>query len=296
MIQRVVVGAPAKINLLLDITGIAENGYHTLRTVMHAVALQDLIVLSKRRDGELRIACPFPGMPEDETNIVHKAMRVFLEAAGLANEGVTAFIDKAIPHEAGLGGGSADAAAVLHGLNRLFAAGLSARELREIGLKIGADVPFCVIGGCALAEGVGERLTALPALPDCRIVIAKPAGGVSTREAYAAYDGHRGRIDKPDADGMLAAIRTGDLEAMGKRMQNVFEDVLQSEQTGRIKHVMLQNSARGAGLSGSGSAVAGIFASEAEALDCMQALRAEQGVSRFLTRPLAEGPAIIFAG
>ena len=184
--KRLTVPAPAKLNLSLDIVGVREDGYHLLRMIMQTIDLCDQIVLE--RADEISLTCNLPELPCDERNLAVRAAHAFFERTGLPG-GVRMTLDKNIPHGAGMGGGSADAAAVLKGLNELCGTDLSQQELCEIGLRLGADVPFCIVGGTQLAEGVGERLTPLPPLPDCFLLVAKPEQGVSTPEATTRTTG-----------------------------------------------------------------------------------------------------------
>jgi 4-diphosphocytidyl-2-C-methyl-D-erythritol kinase len=290
--SRVVVLAPAKINLSLDITGTAANGYHTLDTVMQAVNLSDVVVIRGRPDGEVRVTCSRPDVPEDDTNIAHKAAMVFFSQFDLPTRGLSIYIDKAIPMEAGLAGGSADAAAVLRGMNHLFAAGLSEEKLREMGETVGADVPFCLAGGCQLAQGRGEILTPLSALPDCVLVIAKPPIGVNTRHAYSLYDQHGGTLTHPDTAAMITAIEARDLPGIGRHMVNVFEELTNLTEVEALKGVLLRSGALGATMSGSGSAVVGLFTGEREAGACLNPLR-ELTREVFLTKPCLGGAEIL---
>jgi len=270
--SRAVVRAPGKINLMLGIAGIAPNGYHLLDTVMHAFEPGDVVVISQRPEREgISVTCSRPGVPEDESNIAHKAALAFFAATG-TRCGLNIHIDKTIPPEAGLGGGSADAAAVLRGLDAMLGTSLSDEALCEIGVKVGADVPFCLIGGCALARGIGDKLTALPPLRGCYIAIVKPPGGMSTAYAYSLYDEYDGKLPPIDSRAMIEFITRGDVPGVGGCMRNVFEYVAAGEHTERIKSAMIAEGAIGAALSGSGSAVAGLFLDEAKARECLSRL------------------------
>lgn len=291
-LQRVVLQAPAKINLFLDITGRLENGYHTLDTVMQTVALQDILIVGRRTEPGIRVTCSRPGIPEDSRNLVHRAAAAFADATGAQLTGVHIHIDKSVPPQAGLGGGSADAAAALVGLDTLAGTALGAQRLRELGLILGADIPFLIEGGCARARGIGEQLESLvPGLAPCHLLIAKPAAGVSTQAAYKAYD------QSPDfphsgIDSILRALRVGDIAATAGQLFNVFELACPDARTARIKAAMCAYGASGAVLSGSGSAVVGIFADEANAPNCAKAL-ATLTEEVFLTRPMAHGVQVL---
>ena len=281
--KRVIVHAPGKINLTLQITGIAANGYHLLESVMHSFGPGDLVTLEMSPEyGNISVSCSRNGVPEDNTNIAHKAATAFFASAGIGQRGLHIHIEKIIPPEAGLGGGSANAAAVLRGLNVMFGAShsdkslsdksLSDEALREIGSGIGADVPFCITGGCALAQGIGDKLTALPMLEGCYIAIAKPPGGMSTALAYRLYDEKAGVIPKTETTAaMIDNISRGDIASVGKCMSNVFEHI-SGRETARIKSAMMRAGAVGAVLSGSGSAVAGLFPNEQSARECLTGL------------------------
>lgn len=290
-LSRAVVEAPGKINLFLDIKGRLENGYHLLETVMQAVSLTDIVVVGRSASEGIRVTCSRPGVPEDECNLAYRAAACFLAETGTAPAGgLHIHIDKRIPPEAGLGGGSADAAAVLVGLNRLLERNLAGDSLCGMALALGADVPFAVKGGCALARGVGERLTALsPGLGDCRIVIAKPGGGISTPEAYARYDAAVDPAHRDSGD-MLSALTGGDPAAAGRALFNVFEQVTGASRA--IKKTMLDHGALGAVLSGSGSAVAGLFRGPEQAGACFQALNA-CAEERFVCEPVPYGARLL---
>lgn len=290
--NRVVVQAPGKVNLSLDITGTTEDGMHTLDTVMQAIDLRDIVVVGKRLEQELRVTCSRPDVPEDDTNIAHKAATVFFAQTGLPVQGVSIHIDKSIPVQAGLAGGSANAAAVLRGLDRLFETGLPEEQLRDMGVQVGADVPFCIAGGCKLARGKGELLEELPALPDCTLTIAKPPKGMSTRYAFRLYDQFSQEIGRPDTDSIVAAIREGRLEDVGRGMFNVFEQVAEIPEVEMLKGVMLVDGAAGAVMSGSGSAVVGLFSDEKAARKCLRHLR-DVVEEAWLAKPFPHGAEII---
>lgn len=291
----IVMEAFAKVNLSLDITGTAPGGYHAIETVMHSIGLRDLLIIGRRREAGVRVTCSEPGIPEDSGNIAYLAAAEFLKATGLGEQGLSIHIDKLIPAEAGLGGGSADAAAVILGLDRLFETRLSPEQLKEIGLKSGMDVPFCLTGGCALAEGRGEVLTPQPALPGCRLVVAKPDRGMSTKRAYALYDGHGGRIERPDNRRMLSCLAAGDLAGVGANMINVFDGLDETGETAILRGIMRRAGALGSALSGSGSAVIGLFADEGAADDCLRPLT-ERGCRCWAVSPVDTGVRTVYAG
>ena len=290
--KRVVVEACGKVNLSLDITGTAPDGYHLLETVMQSIDLRDVLVIGKRDDDEVKITCSSPEAPGDDTNIAFKAAKEFFAATGIEEQGLSIHIDKSIPIEAGLAGGSADAAAVLCGLDRLFETALSPEQLREIGISVGADVPFCLSGGCALAEGKGEILTPLNKLPPCYIAIAKPPEGISTRYAFKLYDNFSGEIDRPDTRKIIDGINRGDLSEIGRQMFSAFSGIGQKDETEMLSGIMLCAGALGSVLSGSGSAVIGLFDSEKKAKGCLHLLR-EQIRECWLCRPTDFGARLI---
>ena len=259
--DSITVSSPAKINLTLDIVSRRADGYHEIASVMQTVSLADTVTVTRQACGVTSV-CQHLDVPIDTRNIVRKAARVFFAYTGIKG-GCHIIVQKVIPTQAGLGGGSANAAATLRALNELYGAGLSADELCAIGLRCGADVPFCVRGGTALAEGVGEELTALPT-PEGYAVILKPSSAVSTVEAYAQYDAADG-ITHPDTEGYLAAVRSGDIRAVAASCGNVFECLSLPEDIGQAAQKLLENNALVAQMSGSGSAVFGLFASRAAA-------------------------------
>jgi 4-diphosphocytidyl-2C-methyl-D-erythritol kinase len=281
--------APAKINLLLDITGRLPDGYHTVEMIMQTVTLFDTLWLQPLQGGGITAVCSDPYLPRDLENLAGKAAAAFFAAVGIAGWGVDIQIEKRIPAQAGLGGGSSDAAAVLRALNNMFSAGLSPEQLRQIGVSVGMDVAFCLAGGTLRAQGRGEILTALPALPDCYLLIAKPAHGRSTAQAYSRYDAHPERILHPNRAAMERALAQGDLPEIGRQLANVFEQLLPDSGRDTLLQEFRQAGALGEVMSGSGSAVLGLFAEERLAQRCMQKMhtRPEQF---FLVRPLGALP------
>ncbi len=255
--------AYAKLNLSLDVLGKRPDGYHDLRMIMQSVAHHDDVSILLNLDGKYTAQTDRRYLPNDERNIALKAARVFLEATGHENMGASVRLRKRIPVCAGLGGGSSDAAAVLRALNDHFGHPLSAAELEALGLKLGMDVPYCVAGGTVLAEGRGEILTPLPPLPETDVVICKPDFPISTPELFSRVDSRTSRC-RPDTEGIFAALRAGDRKALGQRMFNVFEDVLdrRANDITSIKSILLGCGAYGAAMSGTGSAVFGLFPDE----------------------------------
>lgn len=285
--NTVTLRANAKINLMLDIVGRRPDGYHDLIMVMQSVSLHDLLTAERTDEPGVWLECDHPGMPADNS-LVHKAARAFFAHTGI-NGGVRFKLSCRVPMQAGLGGGSADAAAALIALNLLYDAGLDEDTLCSIGLKLGADVPFCVAGGTRLAKGVGERLQPLPAPPACGIVLVKPAVGASTAEQFARADSVAD-LPHPDAGCMIDALHNGDLHALCAALGNSFEAVIGLPEIEQCRQVLLNAGAIGARMTGSGSTVFGIFADEAaaqQAAALVQAALPDCGV--FPCRPAAQG-------
>lgn len=267
--------ACAKLNLTLDILGRRADGYHDMRMVMQSVSLQDAVTLTEREDGALCISNSLPFLPCDEGNIAAKAVRRFFEAAGAPFPGASIHIQKQIPVCAGMAGGSTDGAAVLRMLRQTYAPEMPWERLEEIAALVGSDVPFCVRGGTALAEGRGEVLTELPPLPPCAIVLCKPSFSISTPELFAQVRVRRLGC-RPDTAGMRQALETGDLEGAARRLYNVFEDVLPRKysQVFEIKSALLDLGAIASSMTGSGPTVFGIFRERERARTALEALRA----------------------
>lgn len=265
--MRISVEAPAKINLSLDIIGKRYDGYHLVKMVMQTVSLYDTVSVHSREDGEINIVCNNDDVPCDSTNIAYKAAKEFFKYTEIENTGILIKIKKRIPMQAGLAGGSTDGAATLVALNEMFKADLSENELAEIGSKIGADVPFCIYGGTMSADGIGTILNPLPAMPECYFVIVKPDISVSTKEAYALTD-EKGFTLRTNSEILSEAICSGNIQTICSSLHNDFEDVLKLEEINKIHDLFKQNGALGSCMSGSGSAVFGIFTDESEAQDC----------------------------
>lgn len=265
--------AMAKINLGLDVVRKRPDGYHEVRMVMQTIHLYDVIELQERKEPGITVQTNLPFLPTNKDNLVYKAASLLMEEFGLS-QGLAIRLEKHIPVAAGLAGGSSDAAAVLVGVNRLFRLGLTTQELMERGVRIGADVPYCVMRGTVLAEGIGERLTALPKAPDCHVLIAKPPISVSTKFVYENL--HLDTLrEHPDIDGMIACIREGSLEGVAQRLGNVLESVTIPAYPviAEIKDMMLQNGALNAMMSGSGPTVFGLFKSRETARRAQEAIR-----------------------
>lgn len=268
--------AYAKLNISLDIVGKRPDGYHDMVMVMQSVSLCDELCIRLNDTGELSAVSDLHFIPNDERNLAVRAARQFLDAAGEPGQGVEISMKKRIPVGAGMAGGSADAAAVLRSMNRLYGGRFSTAELEEIAAGIGSDVAFCVAGGTALAQGRGELLTRLPDMPECYFVICKPGFSISTPELFRSIDSSPLR-HHPDTAGILESLDRGELEGICRRLYNVFEDVSDRriKTVGEIKSRLLDCGAAGAVMTGTGSAVFGIFTDAATARKAQSALLRE---------------------
>ena len=251
--------AYAKINLGLDIIGQREDGYHLLRMIMQNVGLADRLVFSRNNTGSIRIRTNLNYLPTGPKNLVYRAVEMVCGEFGIS-DGIDIRIEKKIPVAAGLAGGSSDAAAAIIALDSLFELGMDTERMCGIGIRIGADVPYCIIGGTALAEGIGEKLSPLPAMPDCQILLVKPRFGISTKEAYQAYDS-RPAATHPDIDAIIDALNRKDLNGICANLGNVLESVSCAEypELDTIKDRMRELGAVNALMSGSGPTLFGIF-------------------------------------
>lgn len=248
----------AKINLGLDVVRRLPNGYHEVRMIMQTVGICDVLTFRKAASG-IQLMVDNEELPTDGNNLICKAAKLLLESAGIEG-GVRITLEKHIPIAAGMAGGSTDAAAALLGINELYEIGYDVDKLKELGVKIGADVPYCIQGGTALAEGIGEVLSPLPTPPACRLVIAKPDINVSTKFVYENLRANE-LESHPDIDGMIEGLEKGDLKAITDRLANVLETVTVPAYPiiDEIKQTMLDAGAEGALMSGSGPTVFGIF-------------------------------------
>lgn len=265
--------ALAKINLGLDVLGRREDGYHEVRMVMQSIYLYDNVMLGRREEPGIELSSNLYYLPDDSGNIAYKAARMLMEEFGLPG-GVRITLEKHIPVAAGMAGGSSNAAAVLFGMNRLFDLGLSRQELMERGVRLGADVPYCIIRGTVLAEGIGEKLTVLPSIPRCAVLIAKPPISVSTRIVYEALDSKE-IVKHPDIDGLIQALEEGSLKGVASCMGNVLEDVTIPKYPviQDIKEEMLLAGALNAMMSGSGPTVFGLFENKVAARRAQERIR-----------------------
>lgn len=270
--------AYGKINLGLDVVRKREDGYHEVRMIMQTVNLYDKIVMERCDEPGIRTETNLPYVPDGEGNLAYRAAKLLMDEFDV-KQGVAIKIRKSIPVAAGMAGGSTDAAAVLVGINRMFGLGLSKRELMKRGVKLGADIPYCIMRGTALSEGIGEILTELPPTPQCHIVLAKPQVSVSTKAVYGKLRANELRPEQhPDIDGMRMAIEHGDLDGVIERLGNVLELVTIPDhpEIGRIKEIMMAEGAEGALMSGSGPTVFGIFKEEEAAKRAYDALKAAE--------------------
>ncbi|MEG0013800.1 MAG: 4-(cytidine 5'-diphospho)-2-C-methyl-D-erythritol kinase [Cellulosilyticaceae bacterium] len=276
--DTIVLRARGKINLTLDVVGKRENGYHDLRMIMQSINLYDTIKVKKTKSPGIKIENNLSWLPTDDKNIAYKAAQLFLEETGIES-GIYINIHKRIPVAAGLAGGSSNAAAVLVGLNKIFETEFSRRELMEMGLKLGADVPFCVLRGTALAEGIGEKLTVLPSFPYMNILLAKPNISVSTASVYKNLDIKNIR-KHPQTDKVVEAIRKGNKDFVIDHMENVLQEVTikMHPQVQRIKDNMLKQGALGTMMSGSGPTVFGIFENREDCLRAAEFFKEECGL------------------
>ena len=258
MKSKATVNAYAKINLMLDINYKRTDNYHDLFMIMQSVGINDTVSVEKIKGRDIVITCNINDIPLDEKNIAHKAATAFFKANKIRSRGIHIDITKRIPHAAGLAGGSADGAAVIVALNQIYETNLSDDELCDIGVKIGADVPFCIKGGTLLSQGIGEVLSPVKPLRRCYIVLAKPDCSVNTGAAYSQFD-EFGKTHCPNQLEFLKAIQSRDLNEICSRLENVFEQFIEVENRINIKEVMRNNGALGACMSGSGPTIFGIF-------------------------------------
>ena len=271
--RQIELKALAKINLGLDVLGRRENGYHDVRMVMQSIYLYDDVKIERKEEPGIEIETNLFFLPTGEGNIAYKAADLLIREFDI-KEGVRITLKKHIPVAAGMAGGSSNAAAVLFGMNRLFGLKLSREELMERGVKLGADVPYCIMRGTVMAEGIGEELSVLPAMPKCTVLIAKPPISVSTKVVYEALDSSEIR-KHPDIDGLLAGLEKGDLHEIAAHMGNVLEDVTipMHPVIDEIKREMTDAGALNAMMSGSGPTVFGLFENKMEARKAQERIR-----------------------
>ena len=265
--------ALAKINLGLDVLGKREDGYHDVRMIMQTIHLYDRVEMKKTRSPHIHVETNLFYLPVDENNLVYKAAKL-MKTEFRIKEGVRITLQKFIPVAAGMAGGSSDAAAVMVGMNRMFNLGIKQSRLMELGLKIGADVPFCIMRGTALAEGIGEKLTPLPPMPKCPVLIAKPAVSVSTKHVYEQLRLTE-MTEHPKIDLIVENLKKKSLKGVAENMGNILETVTEKEfpVIREIKKLMKENGALGAMMTGSGPTVFGIYHNEKEIRRAYDALK-----------------------
>lgn len=315
----IVVKAPAKINLFLDVVGVLENGYHALDMVMQAIDLCDVITIrwrvddrseEKKEEISILLTCDDLAIPTDGRNTAYQAAQAFYEQVALRfgsdvlPRRIEIAIEKKIPEQAGLGGSSADAAGVLCGLLAMLkerlptGTRLAPTEMVSLAKSIGADVPFCLMGGTAEVGGIGEVMSALPPLPEMELLIVKPVAGVSTKEAFAAYDAlpsmaEGATLPPTHKEGLLTGMATGSLAQMGEHLYNALEQVCSLAEVTQIKEVMRSFGAWGAQMSGSGSAVFGIFSPHGEEIVKAEEFLRRRYATVIRCRPLSHGATVI---
>lgn len=283
--------AYAKINLMLDILGVLPNGYHDLWMIMQSVSLCDIVEVRENDSGKITLTSSVDSIPTDERNIAYKAASAFFEFTNIQNKGVHIHIEKHIPHEAGLAGGSADGAAVIKALDKIYNTNLRERDLCRIGKKIGADIPFCIVGGTCLAQNIGDVLSPLEDIEDCYFVLAKPKMGVSTKEAFHLADTAT-YLKRPKKNEMLRACCEKDFDKICHLLSNVFEQVIEVPERVEIKKIMRNNNCQATLMSGSGPTVYGIFKDKNEAEKCLKDLQ-ETIEDVFLATPVKQALEII---
>ena len=274
--DKIQLKALAKINLGLDVLRRREDGYHEVKMIMQTIGLHDDLEIRKTKTPGIQVKTNLYYLPTNENNLVYKAAKLLMDEFQI-QDGVSIQLKKRIPVAAGMAGGSSDGAAVLWGINQMYGLGLSMQALMERGVRLGADVPYCIQRGTALAEGIGEKLSVLPPMPKCTILIAKPGISVSTKFVYENLHANDLKPEQhPDVESMIEAMRQKDLGLLCSRMGNVLETVTIPAYPviNEIKRTMIDNGAIGSMMSGSGPTVFGIFDSPAAAKQAMKAVRA----------------------
>lgn len=264
--------AYAKVNIALDVIGKREDGYHLLKMIMQAIDLYDEIIVEKIGKG-IKINCNKPYVPTDERNLAYKAAKLFIDKFNI-NSGVSITIKKNIPVSAGLAGGSTDCAAVLKLMNDIFKTNLTDQELMDLGVKLGADVPYCIVGGTALCEGIGEKITKIKPFKDKILVLVKPPFGVSTKAVYQEFDLSK-VVFHPNVEGLIKNIEKDNLDYVAKNMKNLLENVtlLKYKEIISIKQAMIENGSIGSMMSGSGPTVFAFFDDMVKAQKCYDIMK-----------------------
>ena len=286
--DKVTVIAPAKINLSLDILGVDERGYHLLDMIMQTVSLFERVTVSKK-EKDITLSSNARYIPTDSKNVAVKAAMLFFEYTGIQG-GAHIHIKKTVPIKAGMAGGSADAAGVIVGLDKIYETNLTRRQMCEIGAKAGSDVPFMIMGGTKRVQGVGEIIKPCPPMPRCHLVICMPDKGVSTPAAFANYD-TLGEKTLVETDKLVAAMEENDIYGVAKYMANDLEKAAASEYTQPIKEELIQQGAIGSVMTGSGAAVFGVFDDEDKAKAAVEYFRSRVR-SVFIAKPVGFGATI----
>lgn len=265
--MKIIKKAYAKINLTLEVLDKRHDGYHNIRSIMQSVSIFDIVVINTTKGRDIKILCSDRGTPNDERNTCYKAAHAFFKHTNLTNPGIAITIIKKIPSQSGLGGASTDAACTLHILNQMFKTNLSNEDLCFIGSKVGADVPFCVVGGTMLAQGIGEKLTPCDHIPECYVVIVKPEIDIPTGRAYEILDS-RFYKNYNFTNDALDALKNKDLNQLSSSLCNSFETAININEIKTIKRSLVELGALNSLMTGSGSAVYGIFNDKNAALNC----------------------------
>ena len=287
--SKLICKAYAKLNLTLDITGVRSDGYHLMDMLMTTVSLYDILTVETTPEG-ITASCDDPTLPTDMSNIVCKSAKAFFDATKVSG-GCHIHLQKRIPMQAGMGGGSSDGAAVLMALNELYQTGLTRPQLCEIGVKVGADIPFIIMGGAARVRGIGDLITKLSALPKCWFVTCMPEEGISTKEAFAAFDSLKSPFH-PATDRAQQGIDTDNYTLLASNLGNAMEEALRPKAVQLMKRQLVLAGADAACMTGSGAAVFGIFKTEEQAQKAAEIL-AGQGIAASVCAPTREGVAFI---
>lgn len=289
--MTVKVKAYAKINLMLDILSTLPNGYHDLFMIMQSVGLYDTVTVTETDSDKIEVSCNIKDIPCDERNTVYKAAAAFFDKTGASAKGIEINLEKKIPHAAGLAGGSADGAAVIVALNKLFGTNLKEKEIIEIASIVGSDVPFCALGGTMLAQHTGTVLSHLPDLDKRYVIIVKPDQSVSTGKAYAAFDNAE-KVRHLDTKGMLVSVLNNDWTGVSEKVDNVFEQFIEVTDRTVIKSIMRKHNCMCCCMSGSGPSIFGIFDDNVKAQKCLEELKKDFENS-FLVETVNDGCEII---
>lgn len=281
--------AYAKINLGLDVLRRREDGYHEVKMIMQTVGIHDILTFKEAPEGVLELSVDSMQIPDNDDNLIIKAARLLMKTAGI-NKGVSINLEKNIPVAAGMAGGSTDAAATLLGLNEFFGLSYTREDLQKMGVKLGADIPYCIMGGTALSEGIGEKLSPLPAPPAAYLLVAKPDLMISTKYVYENLHANNLK-EHPDIDAMIEAIKESDLHKMCALMGNVLETVTERENPiiTQIKKLMIEEGAIGSLMSGSGPTVFGIFEEEKKAKQCLSLLQEKELAKQLFVTEFVSG-------